>query len=99
MSVVGQTGWLQRLRVLGVVLHLAVVLAAPFEHHDLVCHLKQPFHCTACVSSPLSSSPKTVSVVGAWTLADAGSAVHDLQLRKGAVLSVSSTGRSPPLAS
>lgn len=99
MSVIGQTGWLRRWRVLGVMLHLAVVLAAPFEHHDFACHLKTPFHCTACVSSPLSASPKTVAVVGAWTLDDAGSASQELPLLKGAVLSVSSTGRSPPAAS
>src|SRR5436190_78571 len=46
----------RRFALLGVVLHTLFVAAAPFEHHDLICHLKTPQHCTACTSSPVGSS-------------------------------------------
>jgi hypothetical protein len=99
MPLLGQPGWLRRLRRLGILLHLVFVLIAPFEHHDLLCHLKQPLHCTACVSSPLGASPRPINVVGAWSLRDAGSAIEILPVPKGAVLAVTSTGRSPPVVS
>jgi len=96
MAAMGKSGWLRRLRHLSIGLHLLFVLASPFEHHDLVCHLKQPLHCTACVSSPLASGPKAIPVIGAWSLRDAGR-LHDLQsTSKGTALVVRSTGRSPP---
>jgi hypothetical protein len=98
MSLCGQPSWLRRLRLLGIGLHLAFVLIAPFEHHDLLCHLKQPLHCTACVSSPLGASPRPIQVVGSWSLRDAGKAVAILPAPKGILLAVSSTGRSPPVA-
>jgi len=94
----GQPGWLRRLRHLGILLHLVFVLLAPFEHHDLLCHLKQPLHCTACVSSPLSASPRPIHLVGSWSLRDLGKAVAILPAPKGIVLAVNSTGRSPPVA-
>jgi hypothetical protein len=93
---VGRSSWLRRLKILSVGLHLLFVMSAPFEHHDLVCHLKQPFHCTSCLASPLSSSPKAVHVVGSWTLTEAGRANETVPSRKGIVLTVRSTGRSPP---
>ena len=43
---------IRRFALLGVVLHTLFVAAAPFEHHDLICHLKTPQHCTSCTSSP-----------------------------------------------
>jgi hypothetical protein len=98
MSLLGQPGWLRRLRFLGVLLHLVFVVTAPFEHHDILCHLKQPLHCTACVSSPLGASPRTIHVVGSWSLNDAGKAIEILPVPKGAILAVTSTGRSPPVA-
>jgi hypothetical protein len=96
---VGRSNWLRRLKILSVGLHLLFVISAPFGHHDLVCHLKQPLHCTSCVASPLSSSPKAVHVVGAWTLTEAGRAIETLPSHKGIVLAVRSTGRSPPAVS
>ena len=37
--------------VLGVAIYALFLVTAPFEHHDLLCHLKTPSHCTACTSS------------------------------------------------
>ena len=45
---------------LGVALYAAVLVMAPFTHHDLACHLKNPQHCTACTSSQASTDPATV---------------------------------------
>jgi hypothetical protein len=96
MFLARHSGWLSRLKLLSVALHLLFVVSAPFEHHDLLCHLKQPLHCTSCVSSPLSQSPKTYHDVGVGTLAYAGQAVETVFTSKGIVPALRSTGRSPP---
>ena len=88
---------LRRLALLGVVLHALFLAAADFEHHDLACHLKTPLHCTSCALSPVGSDPHTPAAPGACRLADAGRLValdHD---SASAVLSVRTTGRSPPV--
>lgn len=87
---------LRRLAFLGVLLHALVLTTAPFEHHDLVCHLKTPQHCTSCISSPLSSHPHTPVAPGACSLADAGQAVSVPLPPKSVLLSGPTTGRSPP---
>ena len=80
------------------VLHLAFLFMTPFEHHDFVCHLKTPLHCTACASSPLSSDPHSLQAPDTSLLTDAGRAVAYLHMSQGAVLIVRSAGRSPPAA-
>jgi len=51
----------------------AVFLAAtPFEHHDLLCELKTPLHCTACTSSVLGSDSFKSAPAGTATLTDFG---------------------------
>jgi len=32
----------------GAVLYTVFLFIAPFEHHDLLCHIKNPQHCTSC---------------------------------------------------
>ena len=85
-----------RLKVLGVALHIAVLLTAPFEHHDILCHLKTPLHCTACASSPLSSQPSSLAVPDLTHLTDAGQAVLVVTPASSAVFVAESNGRSPP---
>lgn len=85
------------LTTVGVALYAFVLITAAFEHHDLLCHLKNPQHCTACTSSQLGSDPQTLAVPGSSQLADAGCAIIVQVIAGGALLSVSSTGRSPPL--
>jgi hypothetical protein len=77
-------------------LYALFLLTAPYEHHDLACHLKTPLHCTACTSSVVGSDPHTPAIVGAWHLSDAGRACATQLLSAGALLTVSSNGRSPP---
>jgi len=86
----------QPLALLGVALYAVFLVSAPFEHHDLACHLKNPFHCTACTSSLPGSDPQTPAIIGAWSLADAGRAVAVHVLADDILLSVRSNGRSPP---
>jgi len=83
----------------GVAIYAVFLVTAPFEHHDLLCHLKPPTHCTACTSSLVSADPHTPIVVGASDLADAGRALAVDVATCGFLLTVSSTGRSPPASS
>lgn len=81
---------------LGVALYAAVLVLAPFTHHDLVCHLKDPQHCTACTSNQLGTDPAALRAPTFRPLADAGRAVQEQSLPDGVLLAADSTGRSPP---
>jgi hypothetical protein len=87
---------IRRFALLGVLLHTLFVTAAPFEHHDLICHLKTPQHCTSCTSSPVGSSAEALSTPGAAVLRDAGSTAAFDPISESALLAVSNSGRSPP---
>lgn len=80
----------------GLALYAFFLVWAPFEHHDLLCHLKHPQHCTACSSSVVGSDPRTPAMLGTSHLADAGRAISVHILSDGILLAVRSTGRSPP---
>jgi hypothetical protein len=82
--------------VVGVAIYALFLLTVPFGHHDLLCHLKTPQHCTACTSSLVSADPHTPASAGALDLADAGGAISFHLLTDGFLLTVRSTGRSPP---
>jgi len=69
-----------------------------FEHHDLLCHLRTPQHCSACTSSIVGAGVDVPSEPGAAHLDDAGRA-FGLELPNGGVLlPVRAAGRSPPAA-
>jgi hypothetical protein len=76
--------------------YLLVLAASAFEHHDLLCHLRNPQHCTACTASQLGADPPAVAAAAASALNDAGSAIAMHADATGAVLVARSTGRSPP---
>ena len=61
-----------------------------------MCELKTPLHCTSCTSTQLGSDPQALLNHGVWHLADAGQAVAVLFLFEDTLLTVRSTGRSPP---
>jgi hypothetical protein len=88
----------RRLTVAAVALYAVVLATAPFEHHDLLCHLKTPQHCTSCAASPLSVNPHTAPGLDTVRFADAGRALIVATLSEGALLATSSSGRSPPAA-
>jgi hypothetical protein len=88
---------LRRLTLLGIVLHAAVLAAAPFEHHDLVCHLKTPQHCSSCTLSPVGSGSVAEPAPAAGHLVEAGSAVSRQATQESAVFAPRTVGRSPPL--
>jgi hypothetical protein len=81
---------------LGVALYAAVLVVAPFTHHDLVCHFKNPQHCTACTSNQLGTDPAALRAPRFRPLVDAGRAVQIHALAEGVLLAADSTGRSPP---
>jgi hypothetical protein len=78
------------------VLYAVFVFCAPFEHHDLSCELKTPQHCTACISSVVSSNPDLPAASMTSHLADAGRAVPVDVHVESILLAVRTTGRSPP---
>ncbi len=91
----------RRARILGfvgVALYAVFLAASPFEHHDLLCEIKTPQHCTACTSSLVGADPNSPAVPGVCDLADAGRALSFQPLVEGTLLVVRSTGRSPPAA-
>jgi hypothetical protein len=77
-------------------LYVLFLVASPFEHHDIVCHLKTPQHCTTCAFTQLGSDPHPPVTVGAWQLTDAGRAVSIEILAESTLLGIHSSGRSPP---
>jgi len=83
--------------VVAAVLYAVFVLCAPFEHHDLSCELKNPQHCTACISSVVSSNPDLPAASLTSQLADAGRAVPLDVRAESILLVVRTTGRSPPV--
>jgi hypothetical protein len=86
------------LAVAGLAFYAAFLIASPFEHHDLICHLKTPQHCTSCASSQLGADPHTLSLPGTAHLDDAGSATTFQPIAECTLLTVRSSGRSPPAA-
>src|SRR3954451_2051489 len=82
--------------VLGVALYAAFLVIAPFEHHDLACHLKTPQHCTSCTTSVLGANTATSPNPGATVFHDAGCAVAIQVSAPDLLLSMRGTGRSPP---
>ena len=83
----------------GVALYAAVLVLAPFTHHDLVCHFKNPQHCTACTSNPAGTDPSALTTPLFRPLVDAGRAIQANSLAEGVLLAADSTGRSPPTQS
>jgi hypothetical protein len=79
-------------------LYVFFLAVSPFEHHDILCHLKTPQHCTSCTGSALGSDPHPPASTTTTRLADAGAAVAELPAVCGTLLPASSAGRSPPLA-
>ena len=98
MSFVGwKAGRRRSLTIAATVLYGLVVLASSFEHHDILCHLQNPQHCFACTATPLGSDPQTLATPPTDHLADAGRAVTRYLVAADSLLTVRSTGRSPPL--
>jgi hypothetical protein len=81
---------------LAAALYALVMLASAFEHHDLLCHLRNPDHCTACSVAQLGSDPETPATPRAAELPDAGRALTFHVIASGTLLTVRTTGRSPP---
>jgi len=90
---------IRRLALASVLCHALILLAAPFEHHDLICHLKTPQHCTSCVASPAGTRADLSLSVGAARLADAGAVVPVSLASPSTGVTLRTPGRSPPAVS
>src|SRR6185295_2880412 len=88
----------ERLPYVGMALYVLFLVASPFEHHDLICHLKTPQHCTTCAFTQLGADPHPPLIADGCHLADAGCAVSFDVLAESTLLALQSTGRSPPAA-
>jgi len=86
----------RRLAFVWLAVYAIFLSTVPFEHHDLLCELKTPRHCTACTSSVVGSDPAQSGVVGSWTLTDVGLALAVEFTTHGIFLPVRTPGRSPP---
>ena len=86
----------RRFAAVAVVVYSVFLATAEFEHHDIACHFKTPFHCTSCASSPLSVDAHAPAVPDASRFADAGRAIALQVLGEDALLALDSSGRSPP---
>jgi hypothetical protein len=86
----------RRLTTVAVALYAICLVVAQFEHHDLLCHLKTPQHCTSCTSTPLGTAVVAPVSLGASRFADAGSASQIQTLSESVPFARSSSGRSPP---
>jgi hypothetical protein len=80
----------------GVVLYAVVLVLAPFTHHDIACHLKDPQHCTACTSTQVGTDPTALAAPTFVPLVDLGRAVASYSPSESVLLAAESTGRSPP---
>ena len=94
----GSRGIVRWRRVAGLIvaLYAAFLVIAPFEHHDLDCHLKTPQHCTTCASDALGFNPHPPAAFDAVSLDDAGWAVAVQYVLQGVLLTAQASGRSPP---
>ena len=92
----GLAGGRRSVTIVATLIYLLVLAASAFEHHDFVCHLKTPQHCTACTASQLGADPPALAADAGSSSNDAGSAMALHADAIGALLTAPSTGRSPP---
>jgi hypothetical protein len=86
----------RRFAAVAVVVYSVFLATAEFEHHDIACHFKTPFHCSSCASSPLSVNANSPAIPDASRLADAGRAIAMQVLSEDTLFALDSSGRSPP---
>jgi len=76
--------------------YIVSVALLPLSHHDVICHLKSPTHCTTCLTSLSGEAAPHTVPLDVWRMTDAGRAMMS---ERGGVPSVnvsSSSGRAPP---
>lgn len=86
------------LTVVGATIYALFLVMAAFEHHDILCHLKNPQHCTSCTASQLGSDPQALAVRITSGLSYAGRAITTHVAVGGLLVVARSAGRSPPVA-
>lgn len=77
-------------------LYAIVLAASPALHHDLICHLKTPTHCTACHASPVAPRAEARVEVTPPVLSNAPSVESREEIAALAPVPLRSCGRAPP---
>ena len=80
---------------------LAVYVSAaglsPLLHHDVICHLQSPTHCTTCLIGSTAEGPSVANSSSGSPLVAIGPAFEASNVLRDAALPGELSGRSPPV--
>ena len=92
--------YLRRFRLTFSTLLLAVLVSvavlSPLLHHDIVCHIQSPTHCTTCLVGSSAESPSEVGSLSGSPLVAIGPVLAPFDLALETRLPRELSGRSPP---
>jgi hypothetical protein len=77
--------------------YVLVAALLPAAHHDALCHLKSPTHCTSCTVGSSGETASTAVALDVLELPDAGRAEPLSPTCRQSAPVHDSAGRSPPL--
>jgi hypothetical protein len=82
----------------GLILYGIGLATSPVLHHDLVCHLKTPYHCDACHASPVAPRAVPHVKVVPPVESEASRVESREETASLAPVPLHSSGRAPPSA-
>jgi hypothetical protein len=99
MSVVDQLRALRPGLLLRTVLavYVAAVALLPLSHHDVVCHLKSPTHCTSCLVGSSGEPGTDAAALLRVAVSDQGRLLNTSTTLVASIPHGASAGRSPPV--
>jgi hypothetical protein len=77
-------------------IYIASAALLPLSHHDIVCHLKSPNHCTTCLTTGSGEAAPDAASLDVWTMADVGRATTIERDPVQSAYVSSACGRAPP---
>ena len=77
-------------------IYIASAALLPLSHHDVVCHVKSPTHCTTCLTSVSGEATPHSTALDVWAMAYAGRAMTSERGSLRSAYTSSHTGRAPP---
>ena len=98
---VGFRPYLRRFRLpfsaLLLAVFVSVAVLSPSLHHDIVCHLQSPTHCTTCLISSAAEDPSTLESLSGSPLVVIGAVTAGREIALDTGLPRELPGRSPPV--
>jgi hypothetical protein len=88
--------WLALSRLL-LAVYVSAAALSPLQHHDVICHLQSPTHCTTCLIGSTAEGPSVVNSSPASPLVAIGSTFEGSNILRDAALPGELSGRSPPV--